>query len=190
MISQFPNLLTISRIAAAPVLILLLRDRQYDIALLIFVLAGISDGLDGFIAKRYNLVSRLGAILDALADKILLISVYVMLTVLGHIPFWLLLAVGFRDLLIVGGYLVLVTLDVSVHRGGPSRLSKVNTCTQIALVIVILAQEAGWVVMPWAVEALVVVVLITTVLSGAHYLWLWGIKRQTQSSVDSEVKVD
>lgn len=190
MISQFPNLLSILRIAAAPVLILLLKDRQHDLALLVFILAGLSDGLDGFIAKRFDLVTRLGAILDPLADKILLISAYVMLTVLDHIPFWLLLTVGFRELLIVGGYLVLTTLNVSVHHQGPSRLSKLNTCMQIALVIAVLAQEAEWFAIPSAVAGLIVIVLITTVLSGTHYLWIWGIKRQGQPVIEAETKVD
>ena len=73
-ISQLPNLITISRIALAPVLILLLKDQEYAASLAVFVIAGVSDGLDGFIAKRFHFESRLGSILDPLADKILLLS--------------------------------------------------------------------------------------------------------------------
>src|SRR3970040_1587860 len=105
-ILQLPNLITIARIALAPVLILLLKDEEYAASLAVFVIAGISDGLDGYIAKRFHLESRLGSILDPLADKTLLVSSYVMLMLLNHLPFWLMLAVVFRDLLIIGGYLI------------------------------------------------------------------------------------
>jgi cardiolipin synthase len=139
-ISQLPNLITIFRIALVPVLILLLKDQEYAMALVVFAVAGVSDGLDGFIAKRFHFESRLGSILDPLADKILLLSGYVMLTMLDHLPFWLMLTVAFRDLLIVGGYLVYTSMVGPVQMR-PSWLSKFNTFMQIALVIVILAQQ-------------------------------------------------
>src|SRR4030067_3281262 len=85
-ISQLPNLITICRICLAPVLILLLKEQEYAASLAVFVIAGVSDGLDGFIAKRFNYVSHLGSILDPLADKILLLSSYVMLTMLNFLP--------------------------------------------------------------------------------------------------------
>ena len=110
MFSQIPNLLTLLRIAACPVLVLLLSDRSYDTAILLFLAAGITDGLDGYIAKRYDCVSSLGAILDPIADKLLIASAYIMLAILQDIPFWLLIVVMFRDLVIVVGYLVLVVM--------------------------------------------------------------------------------
>lgn len=176
MISQIPNFLTLLRIGATPVLVLLLNDREYDLALLLFVLAGLSDGLDGYIAKRFGFVTRLGAILDPLADKMLIISTYIMLTVLGDIPFWLMVTVGFRDVLIVGGYLVLVSLDgdVDMH---PSIVSKINTVVQLTLVIVVLAHKAEFWSLPLLINVSIVAVLATTVLSGAHYVWVWGIRR-------------
>src|SRR3990172_9163953 len=109
-ISHLPNLITFFRIGLAPVLILLLKDQEYAASLAVFVIAGVSDGLDGFIAKRFHYESRLGSILDPMADKILLLSSYVMLTMLNHLPFWLMLTVAFRDLLIVGGYLVYTSM--------------------------------------------------------------------------------
>lgn len=178
-LSQLPNVLTVARIAAAPLLILTLKDHDYRSALLVFFLAGVSDGLDGFIAKRWGYTSRLGSILDPLADKVLLLSAYIMLTVLDHVPFWLMLTVAFRDLLIVGGYLAYTSLvgPVVMH---PSRLSKINTLVQLALVVVVLLHEALDVSYPSLIDGLVYAVLVTTVASGVHYLWTWIFKKQVE----------
>lgn len=178
-LAQLPNLITLSRIALAPVLILALDDRDYVLALVVFLVAGLSDGLDGFIAKRFHCASRLGAILDPAADKILLVGAYVMLTVLGHLPFWLMLAVAFRDLLIVGGYVVYTSMYGPVHMR-PSVLSKFNTLMQIALVLAVLAQKATGIEHAGATLLLVYAVLATTVASGAHYLWAWGVMKEIE----------
>jgi cardiolipin synthase len=110
---------------------------------------------------------------------VLLVSAYVMLTVLDHVPFWLMLTVAFRDLLIVGGYLTYTSLvgPVVMH---PSRLSKINTLMQLILVVVILLHEALGVSYPFLIDGLIYAVLITTVASGAHYLWAWIIKKQVE----------
>ena len=154
-VSYIPNLITVLRIAAAPVLILLLDSEAYELALIVFLLAGISDGLDGFIAKKFNFESKFGAMLDPIADKILLVSSFVMLTLTGHLPFWLLVIVAFRDVLIIGGYLVLVMLREPVEMR-PSVLSKLNTVFQICLVGLVLAQLAGWVELRGLVDFLIV----------------------------------
>ena len=101
-ISQLPNLITISRIALAPVLILLLKDQEYAASLAVFVIAGVSDGLDGFIAKRFHFESRLGSILDPLADKLLVASVLIMLAALDRpgepsVPAWLVVLILARE---------------------------------------------------------------------------------------------
>ena len=179
--SQIPNLLTLLRIAACPVLVLLLSDRSYDTAILLFLAAGITDGLDGYIAKRYDCVSSLGAILDPIADKLLIASAYIMLAILQDIPFWLLIVVMFRDLVIVVGYLVLVVMGDEIPMN-PSHLSKLNTFLQISLVIAVLSGKADWLYIPLAVEALVVGVLITTVSSGCQYVWALGIRRDSSES--------
>ncbi|KAA3633471.1 MAG: CDP-alcohol phosphatidyltransferase family protein [Proteobacteria bacterium] len=179
LISQIPNILTLARIAATPVMILLLRDRAYESALLLFIVAGVTDGLDGYIAKRFDFVSRLGAILDPIADKMLIVSAYVMLAVLGDIPFWLFLLVGFRDVMIVGGYLILETLEGDVQMQ-PSIVSKVNTFLQIALVIAVLLDKTGWMPVGMFLGFLVAAVTVTTVLSGAHYVWYWGIREESR----------
>lgn len=178
-VSQLPNLITLGRIALAPAFVLLLNDGDYKLALLVFAVAGLSDGLDGFIAKRYHFESRLGAILDPAADKILLVSAYVMLTVLDHLPVWLVIVVVFRDLLIVGGYIVYTSIYGPV-RMRPSIISKINTFAQIALVVTVLLQQAIGMAYAEAVRALAYVVLVTTVASGGHYLWTWGIMKDIE----------
>ncbi len=175
-LSQLPNAITLSRIALVPALILALKSRHFGTALAIFLTAGVSDALDGFLAKRFNMTSRLGAILDPAADKILLVSAYVMLTILQYIPFWLMLGVAFRDLLIVGGYLVYASLYGPVTMR-PSYLSKVNTLMQISLVCIILAQHAMGLALFGLDRVLDYVVLATTVASGLHYLWIWGVMK-------------
>jgi len=177
LLAQIPNLLTLLRIAACPGLVLLLSGHRYDLALLVFLAAGITDGLDGYIAKRYNCVSSLGAILDPIADKLLIACAYIMLAVLQDIPFWLLIVVMFRDLVIVAGYLVLSMMGDEVPMK-PTYVSKLNTFLQISLVISVLCGKAEWLHIPFVVQALVIGVLITTVTSGCQYVWAWGIKRE------------
>jgi cardiolipin synthase (CMP-forming) len=178
-LSQLPNLITLSRIALTPALVLVLHDGNYPLALLLFTVAGLSDGLDGLIAKRFQYASRLGAILDPVADKFLLVSAYVMLTVLGHLPVWLVVVVAFRDLLIVGGYLVYTSMYGPAHMR-PSWLSKVNTLLQIVLVVAVLAEQAAGASYPDAIRVLAYAVLISTVASGAHYLWIWGVMKEIE----------
>lgn len=187
-LAHLPNIITIARIALVPVLILLLKDQDYAAGLIVFVIAGASDALDGYLAKRLNVQSRLGAILDPVADKLLLVSAYVMLAVLGHIPFWLVLVVVFRDLLIVGGYM-LYTSHAGPVKMRPSILSKLNTLMQITLVAVILAQQAAGLAWPLA-EVLVYVVLATTVVSGAHYLWSWMIMKDIEPAQSGDHRHD
>lgn len=180
-IEHLPNAITISRVALVPVLVLLLRDQRFPSALAVFALAGLSDALDGYIAKRYGLVSQFGAILDPLADKILLVTSYVMLAVLSLIPFWLVVAVVSRDLLIVGGYLAYTLAAGTTVQMRPTALSKLNTLLQILLVIAVLAQAALGVQAHEAIAALIGAALGTTVASGLHYLWTWGVMRQIQT---------
>jgi cardiolipin synthase (CMP-forming) len=188
-LAHLPNLITLARIALVPVLILLLKDQDYAAGLIVFVIAGASDALDGYLAKRLNVQSRLGAILDPVADKLLLVSAYVMLTVLGHIPFWLVLVVVFRDLLIVGGYM-LYTSHAGPVKMRPSILSKLNTLMQIALATLVLAQQAAGLDWPLTIHVLVVAVLITTVVSGAHYLWSWMIMKDIEPAHSGEHRHD
>jgi cardiolipin synthase len=173
------------RIAACPVLVLALNDRAYDVAILLFLVAGITDGLDGYIAKRYNCQSGFGATLDPIADKLLIACAYIMLAILNDIPFWLLVVVMFRDLVIVVGYLMLVMMGDDVPMK-PTYLSKFNTFLQIVLVVAVLLGKADWVPAPLLlqtlmVQALIIGVSLTTLGSGVQYVWAWGIKRDSST---------
>jgi len=183
---QIPNLLTLARIAAVPVLILFLYEGRYGAALTVFVLAGITDGLDGWIAKRFKCVTRLGSILDPLADKILIVSTYVMLVLAGDLPFWLILLIGFRDLGIIAGVLVLNTLNGHVQMQ-PSLLSKVNTFLQISLVILVMVERIGFIALEPVAEILLWFVAVTTVASAIHYVYFWFI-HPLESRVDQKVE--
>jgi cardiolipin synthase len=183
---QIPNLLTLARIAAVPVLILFLYDGRYGAALAVFMLAGITDGLDGWIAKRFKCVTRLGSILDPLADKILIVSTYVMLVLAGDLPFWLILLIGFRDLGIIAGVLVLNTLNGHVQMQ-PSLLSKVNTFLQISLVILVMVERIGFIALEPVAEILLWFVAVTTVASAIHYVYFWFI-HPLESRVDQKVE--
>jgi cardiolipin synthase len=172
---DIPNALTMLRMAlAVPSALLLLEDR-FNAALLIFLVAGLSDGLDGYLAKRFGWRSRLGSILDPLADKILLVTNYVVLGWLGWIPTWLVMAVIGRDLIVVSGA---VTYHVWVGRYemAPSIASKINTTMQIVLAVVVVASLALLSVPEWLMDGLIYTVLATTVWSGVDYVWTWGLQ--------------
>lgn len=178
---HLPNVITMARMACVPLLILVLRNDRYLDALWVFLLAGLSDGLDGYIAKRFHFVSPLGAILDPTADKILLVSAYVMLALQNLVPFWLVLVVTFRDLLIVGGYLVYTSLYGPVQMR-PSVVSKVNTFMQILLVVFLLSERAFQFHVAHVQIVLIFGVLATTVASGGHYVWTRGIVKDSEAS--------
>jgi cardiolipin synthase (CMP-forming) len=171
---NLPNLISVGRLLLVPLAISLIVDGSYWAAFWVFVVAGISDALDGFIAKRFNRRTRLGALLDPLADKVLLVSVYVTLGVAGQIWAWLVVLVVFRDIMIIGGYLLIQALAALPKPTHPLFISKVNTGLQVAMVAYVLARrglgaEAGLVD-----ELLGIAVAVTTVASGLTYLVRWA----------------
>jgi cardiolipin synthase len=172
---QLPNIISVLRMFLVVPVVWCLLQSEFATALILFVVAGVSDGIDGFLAKHFGWQSRLGSILDPLADKLLLVSSFITLTWLGLIPLWLLLAVLVRDLLIVlGGVIFHYTLGRFDMQ--PSRISKLNTFVQIIFVLTVVFYHAelaltSW---PWIVEALVYIVFATTLLSGVDYVWVWG----------------
>lgn len=170
--SVIPNLITVFRFLLVPPIVLLLLREQFGLALLLFLVAGASDGLDGFLAKRYGWTTRLGGLLDPLADKLLLISCYLALGGLDVIPVWLAAVVVARDLIILGGAAV-YHLRIAALEAEPSVISKINTLAQILLVLIALGVQIGLVPAAW-LAYLVYTVLATTVLSGADYVWTWS----------------
>ena len=138
---HIPNLITLGRVALVPFVIWLIINDRHAEAFAFFLLAGISDGVDGFLAKRYNWQTELGAYLDPLADKLLLVSLFVALGIKGELPSWIVIGAVSRDILIVLGVLLAGLLGRPL-RVKPYKISKLNTFAQIALVTVTLADEA------------------------------------------------
>ena len=167
------NLITLGRLLSVPVSVWLILAGQFAAAFWMFVLAGVSDAVDGFIAKRFDMRTKIGALLDPVADKTLLVSTYVTLGVAGQLPTWLVILVVSRDLMIVGGFL-LVRLLVENIGSDPLFISKANTALQIVLAALTLAR-LGFNLDDHGLGAgLILAVAATTILSGAAYLVRWG----------------
>jgi len=174
---QVPNTITVGRLILVPLLIFLLMRGEYGWALLAFTIAGLSDGLDGYLARRFRLQSNLGGFLDPIADKVLMVSVYISLALLGQLPVWLAFLVVARDFLIIGFIMVLVSLGENI-KPAPSVYSKINTTVQVLLVVAVLANKAFSMSIETAVDFLVYSVAVTTIISGANYYWIWIMQRQ------------
>jgi cardiolipin synthase len=168
-----PNLITLGRLFSVPLIIWFIIDGQFWAAFVVFVLAGISDGIDGFIARQFNLRSRLGAYLDPIADKALLVSIYLSLAVMDEIPAWLTTMVVSRDLLIVGGVILAGLLGRPIEVR-PLVVSKFNTGAQIVLAALVLGDLAFSAGLDTARDILVIIVGVLTVLSAFAYLVDWG----------------
>ena len=168
--SYIPNILTILRIASAPILVILLANQQFTIALIVFLSAGLSDVLDGFLAHRLNCVTTLGQRLDPIADKCLLMTTFIMLTYLGHLPFWLTVTVVFRDILIVGGtiFMMLIFGKINVR---PLFISKINTFLQIVLVLIILFHLTYPAMFNLQLTFAYITVGFMAFISGLAYVW-------------------
>ena len=164
-----PNVITLARLCAVPAVVWLVIQQRLDIAFLVFVGAGVSDAVDGWLARVRNARSHLGAILDPLADKALLVSVYVTLAIIGVLPDWLAILVVFRDLLIVGGLLVLALMGVRPAIR-PLFVSKLNTLMQITLAAAALLLRGFGLDGEWLLPLLIGCVTVTTIASGAAYV--------------------
>jgi cardiolipin synthase len=165
-----PNVITFARLCAVPAAVWLVLQDRMDAAFWVFVAAGISDAVDGWLARVSNSRSRLGAILDPVADKALLVSIYVTLAAVGVLPDWLAILVVFRDLLIVGGVLVLYVLG-QPPAIQPILLSKANTALQILLAAAALLVAGFGLQAATLLDALVLATAVTTFASGAAYVW-------------------
>src|SRR5271165_670312 len=171
---NLPNLISLARLFLVPLTIWLILVSHYGTAFWILLAAGISDALDGFIAKRFDRRTRLGALLDPLADKVLLVSVYVTLGIAGQIWTWLVVLVVFRDVMIVGGFLLIQAVAAMPKPTHPLFISKVNTGVQVAMVGYVLARR-GFGAEAGPVDVLLgIAVAVTTVVSGLTYLVRWA----------------
>lgn len=176
---NLPNFLSFVRIFSVPIFILMVLNHNIHWALFLFVMAGITDALDGYIAKKFKKVTELGKFLDPLADKILLTSGFITLTINGLLPLWITLMVVTRDLVIIAGAVVFQVLTGSLKMD-PLAISKTNTLMQIILIIAVMV-NVTFPLGSFVIQLLFIIVTLTTILSGGFYIVLW-----TKKAVEKE----
>ena len=180
-LSWLPNAITIVRILLiAPILWLILDGRCAE-ALALFVLAGFSDGLDGFLARRFNWHSRLGGLLDPIADKLLVAGMFVTLAITGAVPVWLTVIVVARDITILGGATAYHFLIGPVP-GEPTMIGKFNTAVTLGYLFMVLLQLAtGW-PPDWLLIVLGAATFVTVAISGIDYVVSWSRRARQEST--------
>lgn len=179
---SIPNIITLGRILLVPVIIWAIAANQMTIAFVIFVAAGLSDAIDGFLAKRFNMSSELGALLDPVADKALLVSIYVALGIWGAVPRWIVILVVSRDLMIVGA-VIISWLSGKPIPMKPLMVSKLNTVAQVAFAALVLASLGfGIASAPFDV-ILMGFVTVLTLVSVSLYLVEWVRHMSTIESI-------
>lgn len=141
---NLPNALTLGRILAVPLFLSLLAEGESEAALLVFIAAGITDAVDGMIARMWDMRTDLGAHIDPLADKLLVVSSFIALGILGLVPRWLMIVVILRDVVILGGYLMTAVAVGRAMEMAPSLAGKLTTFTQLLSVTLALVDNAGW----------------------------------------------
>lgn len=167
-----PNLITIARLIMVPFVIVMILQGQWIPALVLFVVAGVSDAVDGFIARHFDMKSEFGAYIDPIADKSLLVSIYITLAIVGAIPSWLAIVVVSRDAMIVGAVLLswIMARPVEIR---PLLVSKLNTGAQIAFAAFALAANAFVLNLGGVEEAAMWIVAALTIASAGAYLGGW-----------------
>lgn len=170
MLRHLPNALCVLRmLLSIPVAVLLVQE-QYALTLCVFAFAALTDGLDGFLAKRFNWATELGKALDPLADKILLVTSFITLSWLGIIPLWLAVPVVLRDLVITAGAITYRMLYGPLTDARPTIISKINTLVQIAYVLAVVMALAMNLSFATLNVVLATLVMVTTVASGIDYV--------------------
>ncbi|MGB0935134.1 MAG: CDP-alcohol phosphatidyltransferase family protein [Alphaproteobacteria bacterium] len=172
LILTWPNLISLARLFSVPVIVwMILTDRMFA-AFITTCLAGISDMFDGLVARLLKTPSRLGAFLDPIADKVMLVTLYVTMGMTGYMPIWLVILIVFRDFMILGGTLLLFLLDKDLI-AKPLMISKVNTFLQIVTLAWLLAELGLNFTVPAVLPVLYITIAATTILSGGAYVLLW-----------------
>ena len=180
---NLPNLITLLRLALVPVMAWCVLSGSYAAAAIVFLTAAVSDLADGYIARRFGMVSRFGALLDPVADKLNMFVATIVLASRDFVPLWLAGAIIARDVAIVLGVLAYRMRGKSLEMK-PSRLSKLNTFVEFAVLTLVFASAARWVDVDAWLPLLFRIVLVTVIASAAHYAWLWsrGRLRMRRSS--------
>ena len=172
---DLPNILTVARMLLVAPLVYLLLSEHYVAALVLAVASGVSDWLDGALARRFDWQSRFGGMLDPLADKMLMIAVYAALAWMNELPAWLFWLVVLRDLVIVSGGLV-YHYRIEPFRAEPTRLSKFNTLCQVLLMWAVLTSLAGLALPELLIRGLIWLVAFNLLATLFQYVVLWGLK--------------
>jgi cardiolipin synthase (CMP-forming) len=167
-----PNLISLARLIMVPLVIVAILQERWMLAFCLFVTAGVSDAVDGYIARRFDMRSALGAFIDPLADKALLISIFITLAVIRDIPFWLAVIVVFRDLVIMSAIAIswLMHKPVTIE---PLMISKVNTAAQIAFAAIVLSTKAFGIELVRLDDVVMVTLACLTGASAVAYLTVW-----------------
>ena len=170
---NIPNIITLGRILLVPFIVWAIASNQMEIAFAIFIIAGVSDAVDGFLAKNFNMTSELGALLDPVADKALLVSIYVSLGIWGAVPRWIVILVVSRDIMIVGAVIVSWLYGKPIPMK-PLMVSKLNTVAQVAFAALVLGSVGfRFDAAPYDL-VLMGLVTIFTLLSVSFYLVEWA----------------
>jgi cardiolipin synthase len=172
-LAHLPNLISLIRLLMVPLVVYFILHERLIVGFWLFVAAGVSDAIDGYIAKRFNVSSLLGRYLDPLADKALLVALFVLGGYLDFLPDWLVILVVFRDVMIIGGAILFYTLDLP-PKMPPLAVSKINTACQIVLVAAALAFRGYGLDLAPLQSALEYLVAATTLASGVAYLVKWS----------------
>jgi cardiolipin synthase len=171
---NLPNLITLGRILLVPVVVWAIGSHEMQAAFVLFLLAGVSDAVDGFLAKRFHMTSELGAHLDPLADKVLIVSIYIALGITEAIPRWIVILVVSRDILIVGGIMLAVFLGKPM-KVKPVLVSKLNTVAQIVFACLVLAALAFGFTARLAEQIIMGTVAVLTLASIGFYVREWVV---------------
>jgi cardiolipin synthase (CMP-forming) len=186
---NLPNFITLGRVFSVPFVFWLLWTGQAKAAFFLFVAAGISDAVDGFLAKRYQMQTELGAYLDPLADKLLIVSIYIALGAQGQLPLWLVIAVVSRDLAILAGFLLTWMMNHPAEVK-PVLVSKLNTLAQIVLAAVVLADEGfsiGLEAVRWGLAWITGALTVASLISYSR-TWFAHMTQPGAASVDGKVR--
>lgn len=168
-----PNIITTVRLILTIPIFVLLLDGNFRDALYLFLIAALTDGLDGFLARRFHCVSAYGAVLDPIADKALVTFSLGALTLLNYFPLWMFVLVMLRDICI-GTFAWLLTKRLQWKKLLPRVLSKVNTMIQLILIVLLLFHLGVFNVNPLILKGLMLALLLSTILSFADYIWQWS----------------
>ena len=182
-LKSIPNLISIIRIILIIPILLLIYSESYDSALLLFLLAGLSDALDGYLAKKFDWRTRVGALLDPVADKLLVAGTFIILTWFGLIPFWLATIVVSRDIIIALGVFIYSFVYEPFH-GEATKISKINTFLEILYVLMVLSYEAFC----WPSNTVIIIigsaVFVTVFISGLDYIMSWVRRINSQRNIN------